>query len=136
MNQRDLEDRLRQIAWPPPSPELRNRVLSTAVTGQPITWSDRMWFSRAWRLAAAGAALAIVVLDQVSGAPGSTPLSTTPQTLAEAQAVDDAGREMGLPADVAASLARRVLSEVPRTREQPPSTSELLQELTREGGGD
>ena len=69
-DRRDIEDRLRQLSWPAPSAGLRDRVLSTAVvTAQPLTWSDRMWFSRAWRLTAVGAALAIIVLDQVAALP-------------------------------------------------------------------
>lgn len=135
-DRRDIEDRLRQLSWPGPSAGLRARVLSTAVvTAQPITWSDRMWFSRAWRLAAVGAALAIVVLDQVAASPRPPAFAATGQALAAARVIDDVGRELGLPPEVAASLARRVLSEVPLTR-QSQAASELLQEFTRQGGGD
>ena len=136
-NDRDIEDRLRQLSWPDPSAGLRDRVLSTAVvTAQPITWSDRMWFSRAWRLTAVGAVLAIIVLDEVAGSTRSAVFTATPQAIAEAQAIDEAGREMGLPPEVAASLARRALSESPRTRVQSEAAAELLQQFTREGGGD
>lgn len=81
----EIEDRLRQLSWPEPSARLRDRVLSTAVvTAQPITWSDRMWFSRAWRLAAVGAALAIVVLDRVAASPRPAVVPAI-QALAESQ---------------------------------------------------
>ena len=137
MNQRDIEDRVRQIIWPAPSASLRDRILATTVVrAQPITWSDRMWFSRAWRWAAVSVALVVVVLDQISGAPRSTGFTATPQALAEAQAIDEAGREMGLPPDVAASIASRALTETSRPRLEPQAASELLQELAREGGGD
>jgi hypothetical protein len=137
MTRRDIEDRLRQVSWPAPSASLRDRVLSTAVvTAQPISWSDRIWFSRAWRLAAIGTTLAIAVLDQFSGSTRSAPFTATSPALAEAQAIEEAGREIGLPPEVAASFARRSLSDALQPRVQSPSASELLQEFTREGGGD
>lgn len=136
MNQRDVEDRLRETSWPAPSANLRDRILSIAVTAQPISWSDRVWFSRAWRLAAVGAALAVVVLDQLSISQRSTGFTPAPQALAEAQALDEAGRELGLPPDVAASLARRALSDPSRMRVHAQPEAELLPDFTREGGGD
>jgi hypothetical protein len=136
-NRRDIEHRLRRISRPEPSASLRDRILSGAVvTAQPITWSDRMWFSREWRLAAVAAAIAIVVLDQIAASPRPVVFTATEQSLAEAQVIDEAGRQLGLPPEVAASLARRALSEAPRTRVQSEAAAELLQELTREGGGD
>lgn len=132
----EIEEHLRQLSWPEPSASLRDRILSTAVIAQPITWSDRMWFSRGWRLAAVGVVLVCVVLDQVAGSPRSAVFTATPQAIAEAQALDEAGRELGLPPEVAASLARRALSEALPTRLQPQWASELFQEFTREGGGD
>ena len=137
INRRDVEDRVRQIKWPAPSQALRDRVLSTAVVAAPlVAWSDRMWFSRGWRLAAVGAALAIVVLDQIAASPRPAAFATTPQALAEAQAIDEAGRQVGLPPEVAALLARRVLSDASRTRVHLQSVSELLDEFSRGGGGD
>ena len=137
MNRREVEDRVRQTPWPEPSASLRDRVLSTAVvTAPPITWSDRIWFSRAWRLTAVGAAFTIVVLDQMAASPRPAAFTATEQSLAEAQVIEEAGRQLGLPPEVAASLARRALTEAPRTPVQSEAASELLQELTREGGGD
>lgn len=137
MNRREVEDRVRQTPWPEPSASLRDRVLSTAVvTTQPISWSDRIWFSRAWRLAAVGTAFAIVVLDQMALSPRPAAFTATEQSVAEAHVIDEAGRQLGLTPEMAASLARRVLSDASRPRVPSPSASELLQELTREGGGD
>ncbi len=137
MNRRDIEDRVRQIAWPAPSSGLRDRVLSIGVVAQQrISWSDRMWFSRAWRFAAVGAAVAIVLLDQIAALPRRATFTASAQAFADAQVIEEAGRQIGLPPDVAASLARRVLSDASQTRVGPRSAAELLHEFTREGGGD
>ena len=137
MNNSEIEERVREILWPEPSATLRDRVLSSTVIARAhVTWSDRVWFSRGWRLAAVGAVLACGVLDQVAR-PSRLPSFAVPaQVSAEARAVDEAGREMGLPPEMAALLARRVLSDASLMRIQPPSASKLLQEFTREGGGD
>ena len=111
----DIEHRVRQVPWPAPPPDLRARVLSAvSVVGQPITWSDRMWFSRAWRLSAVAAALVVVGLEYLSGVPRSAELAPAPQALVEARAVDEIGRQAGLPSDVAESLAGRSLAEAAR----------------------
>jgi hypothetical protein len=135
MNQRDTEERVRRRTWPAPSPGLRDRILSSAVLAPtPVTWSDRMWFSRAWRMAAVATVLAVIALDQVSGAGRSTSVPPTMQATANAQAIDDAGRQVGLPPDVAASLAQRVLSDASRQQSHVLSAATLQQLL--ESGGD
>jgi hypothetical protein len=106
VSQRDLEDRMRQLSWPAPSAELRERVLATAVVGQQVTWSDRLWFSRNWRLAAVGIALACVVVDQLASWPGGTSLGTGSSVIATSSALS--------------------------TRDQ--TIALLLEELTRPGG--
>jgi hypothetical protein len=111
MRRQDIEDRVQRIAWPLPSPELRDRVLSATLEWQPITWSDRVWYSRAWRLSIAGAALTIVVLDHLAGVPQPTGVAPTPHALAQAEAIAETGEQVGLPSDVAAILGRRALSE-------------------------
>jgi hypothetical protein len=137
MKQRHVEDRVRQISLPAPSAQLRDRVLSIAATAQAsISWSDRIWFSHAWRVAAVGAALAVAVLDQVTSSRGPAAFTPSPQAVAEAKAIDEAVREIGLPQEVAAALARRVLSEASRIPVPPRFRSEQLQEFTRESGGD
>ena len=107
----DIEQGVRRMSWPAPSADLRQRVLSAAsVIGPPITWSDRLWFSRAWRLSAAAALLAIVALDGLSGSSDSR-LAPAPRASADARVVDEIGREIGLPPPVAAAIARRTLSQ-------------------------
>ena len=107
----DIENRVRQITWPTPPEHLRARVLSAAtLAAEPITWSDRMWFSRAWRLSAIATALIVIVLDLQSSATRPAEPGPTPQALAEARAVEEIGRQAGLPQDAAALLARRTLS--------------------------
>jgi hypothetical protein len=134
---RSIEESVRRIAGGEPPAELRDRVLSAAVfADQPITWSDRVWFSRAWRTAAVAVALVAVVLDQVAASPRQTIIVASEQALAEARAIDEAGREAGLPPEMAAALARRALSDTSRTRVPPQSASEQQQEFTRESGGD
>ena len=116
MNRREIEERVRQINWPAASPDLRDRVLSTAVVAGPrATWSDRLWFSRGWRLSALAAALVVVAVDHFSTVPRSTGASPAPYAMAQAQAVDEAARQAGLPPEAAASFARRALSEASRS---------------------
>ena len=107
----DIENRVRQITWPAPPESLRARVLSAAVIApEKITWSDRMWFSRAWRLSALATALLFIGLELQSTAPRQEEPGPTPQNVAEARAVEEIGRQAGLPQDAAAWLARRALS--------------------------
>lgn len=137
MRQRDIEESLRRTKWPEPSPGLRDRVLSAAVVvAKPISWSDRVWFSRSWRLSAVGAALAIVLLDQLSGAQQSAAFTPAPQMLADARAVDETGEQLGLPADVTESLARRVIFGMTRPPAHQRLSSEALLafELDSAGG--
>jgi hypothetical protein len=103
----DIERRVRQIRWPDPSADLRRQVVSTiSVADARVTWSDRVWFSRAWRIAAAAIVLAAIGVESFSGTADRTRSAETPLAVAEAHAVDDAGRELGLPAQTAERLAR------------------------------
>lgn len=137
MNQREIEERVRRIIWPAPPPGLRDRVLSTAVVaGPPITWSDRMWFSRGWRLSALAAVLVVIALDQFSTMPQSTGVTAAPYAIAQAQAIDEAARQAGLPPEAAAAFARRALAEASR-RGMPALTGPAALaafELDIEGG--
>lgn len=136
LSRREIEGRLRRVTWPAPSSDLRDRVLSAAVVvSPPISWSDRVWFSRAWRLSAVAATLAIGLLDQFSGAHRSVAFTPAPQTLADARVIDETGRQLGLPPDVAASLAQRVITDASRPVAQPRSTLELLQAFELESAG-
>jgi hypothetical protein len=105
----EIERRLRQARWPEPTAELRARVLAAPIVHRPVTWSDRVWFSRVWRVAAATAAACAIAMASLPDAADSTRLIPTPQALAEAQVIDDAGRDIGLPPGVAQALARRAL---------------------------
>ena len=137
MKRSDIEDQVRQTSWPAPPPRLRDRVLSAAVVGaHPITWSDRVWFSRAWRLSVVAAALAVVVLNQVSGSPRSTDIRNAAQAIADAQVIDDATWPLGLPPAVGASLARRELLSAGQPPRAALSVEMWLEEFMQDGGGE
>jgi hypothetical protein len=132
-HQAEIEHRLRQIAWPEPTPGLRVRVLSAVlVVGSRVTWSDRIWFSRAWRLAAAATLAGGITLDSLSDTTAVARFTPGPHALADAQVLDDTGPDIGLPADFVASLARRALAGPPpgATDRQRPLAFEAFE---REG---
>ena len=103
----DLENRVRQIEWPEPSDQLRTRVIDTAVQPALVTWSDRIWFSRTWRVSFAAAMLALIAIGQLVGRGPAVPVD--PSSVEAAQAIESAVIDAGIPADVAAKLARRAL---------------------------
>jgi len=108
MKRIDVEDRVRRIAWPEPPAALRKRVLSTArFAGAPVTWADRVWYSRRWRLATAAAIVSAIALASMPGSdvPRFTPLTNAPVS----QAIDEIGNELGLPSDLTFTLARRAV---------------------------
>jgi hypothetical protein len=85
-------------------------VLAVApIVNRPVTWVDRVWFSRIWRGAAAAAAAAAIAIHLLPDAAHSIRFDPTPQAVAEAQVIDDAGRDIGLPPGVAQALAHRTL---------------------------
>jgi hypothetical protein len=136
MKPHDIEDCLRRMGWPAPSLELRDRVLSSAVIeSNPITWSDRLWYSRAWRLSIAGAALVIVVLDRLAAGPGQVSVAPTPQAVAQAEAITETGQQVGLPSDVAESLGQRALSEAAAPQSSSEQEAIALKALEAEGVG-
>ena len=114
MKPSEIERAIRQVAWPDPAPDLRGRVLASArLAADGVTWADRIWFSRAWRLACAASvvgAIGVASLDTrgvdatVAGLPAQT----------EAQGVADVARTLGLPPELSASLARRTLERQAR----------------------
>lgn len=112
MNDRDLIDRLRSHSsdWMVPSPELRARVLATSVRPRQISWSDRAWFSRTWRLGMAAAALAFVALDFWAARVTTSLVRPAMVRNVEAEALADIVRGVGIPDDVASTLARRATS--------------------------
>jgi hypothetical protein len=135
MKRRDIEGRVRRIALPAPASSLRKRVLAAAVVAPPpINWSDRVWFSRGWRLAAVGAMVAIGVLEQLADTAVPRMSNVPARVVAEAQAIEETGREMGLPAELVASLGRRVLSDASRVQPTDAATS-LLKTLEADDTG-
>ena len=116
MNSKEVERRLLEGKWPEPSQDLRARVLTEATVPLPsIVWSDRIWFSRAWRLSMVALVVGVLTV-RAWPVPDSSPLSDpSPQALAEAQAIRETGREIGLPDTMTALLARRALGQS-RTR--------------------
>lgn len=136
MDDKHLEDRVREYQWPEISADVRQRVMSAGVAGaEPITWSDRVWFSRGWRFAAAAAVVVVIALDQLTGV---TPqhLTATPQVMAEAQAIEAVAKEAGLPEQTAAWLGQRALLDASRPTPAAHSGATLLQilELDTTGG--
>jgi hypothetical protein len=113
MKSTDIEDRVRQMSWPAPSDDLRARILAAApVERASIAWSDRVWFSREWRYSMAAATVVLLAVQVLSGLGGTVNVVPTPRALAEAQAIEETSREIGLPAELTALLARRVSTEL------------------------
>jgi len=75
-----------------------------------VTWSDRVWFSRVWRIAAAAALVTPIAIASLPGSTDRTAVVAPQQAVAEAQMIDATGREMGLPPNVAQALARRAVA--------------------------
>jgi hypothetical protein len=123
MTRANLERLLHRSRWPEPSVALRARVLAAAPTADHgVTWSDRIWFSRAWRIAAAAALVGAIGIESYPGPTDRTPFVAPLQAAAEAQVIDATGREMGLPPNLAQALARRVAAMAahpPADRETP-----------------
>ena len=136
MKDKHIEDRVRAYRWPEISPDVRERVMSSPLAPiEPLTWSDRVWFSSAWGFAAAAAVVAVIALDQLTGV---TPQRATPspQVMAEAQAIEDVALEAGLPTQTAAWLANRALLDASQAAATPQPGSALFQilELDTTGG--
>jgi hypothetical protein len=133
VTQAEIERRLRRAQWPEPPAHLRARVLAAApIANPPVTWSDRLWFSRTWRVAAATAVASAIAIESLPGTSDRTAAVAPPHAVAEAQAIDAAGRDVGLPPSVAQALARRAVAMAA----QPPvnrQSSLTLQDLQTGG---
>jgi hypothetical protein len=137
MTRRDIEDQVRETRWPTPSPQLRDRILSSVVVAaKPIAWSDRVWFSRACRLAAVAVVLAVAAIEQLPGSSRSLPVAPVTHAIAEAQLMNDAVQQLGLPPAIAASYARREMLNARRSQSAGSSAAALWDELVGEGGGE
>ena len=111
MNVEDVERHVRRMRWPDPSGDLRARVLAQEKTPpEVITWSDRVWFSRTWRVSMAAIVIAILAGRAWPGSDAAVSSGPSAQALAEANAIEEVGRDLGLPDAVAATLARRALT--------------------------
>src|SRR5262245_39250961 len=98
------------MRWLEPPTELRAKVLAAAPVVAPrVTQFDRIWFSRAWRTAAAAIVVGTLAFEWWPYGSDLTRVTPTVQALAEANAVDDAGREIGLPPHFVQTLAHRLL---------------------------
>lgn len=129
----DVEHRIRQIPWVEPSPELRMRVVDAAPAVGRVTWSDRVWFSRAFRIAAAATVAGAIALESLLPPPGIDTRDPSAAAVADAQVVDDSGRALGLPPDLAAALARRALAIDARARVADRQARLALQALDAAG---
>jgi hypothetical protein len=117
MKRVDVEARVRQMAWSAPPADLRARVLSAVPAASPaVSWSDRVWFSRGWRLAAVAVVLIAGAIEYLSGPARSATATMSPQAVAEASFVDETARQAGLSPDEAAALARRAAAAEKHTR--------------------
>lgn len=114
MTDAQIKARVRAHEWPRISADVRARVMSTAVVpAGAVSWSERVWFSTAWRLTAAALVLLVLGWDQVATV---TPerRNTSARLVAESRAIEDTAREVGLEAETAAWLAQRSLLEAVR----------------------
>lgn len=130
MTRKDMEDSVRRLGWPAPEASLRDRVLSqTVIEARTIPWSDRVWYSRTWRVSMATAALALVALSHVVG----MPRVVEPEPVdAGMQAIEEAGLQLGLSPSFIAALASR--ERATRRESAGVVLSDLL--LEAEGGGE
>lgn len=125
MTAKQIERALGSLAWAEPGAGLRERVLSGApVAPRAIPLTDRIWFSRAWRFAAAAVVFASIALEQLAGSGGPDSRAVAAPIREDVSAVANAAREAGLPADEAAAFARRMVSAGGRFR-----TNAALREL-------
>jgi len=73
---------------------------------QRVTWSDRVWFSFAWRLAAAAVFVCAIGVEAL---PIPADRRDDHASQAEARAIGDITRDIGVPADFGERLASRAL---------------------------
>lgn len=133
MNEADLERDVRRLRWPEPTDPLRERVLVACrlVTPQ-VTWSDRLWFSRVWRIgcgAVASAAFVVASLDSTT----VDKARPAPQAQAQAQAVSELAGTLGLPPDLTAALTQRALGVNARPPDDMRQNGAVLRVLAAEG---
>ena len=107
MKQMDVERAVRGIVWPETPPELRARVLAAArIADTPVTWADRVWYSRTWRVVAAAAVAGALAIASLPGSDETPPAQANASV---SRAIDEIGEELDLPRDVMITLARRTV---------------------------
>jgi hypothetical protein len=112
VTRRPLDDRIRELNWPEPSGGLRDRVLADAeVVAVRITWSDRVWFSRAWRAAGFVVTVGVSVAAIWSGG-GERDRGTYVAQSQTERLAENIVREAGFRPDLARAIARRAQSEL------------------------
>jgi hypothetical protein len=117
MKEIDLQRRVRNLRRLEPSGLLRDRVVSVDLLAAPrVTWSDRVWFSRGWRLAAASAAIAAMAVGAIPDRSDAGAITPSRQALTDAGAVQEAGQQLGLPADLTLTLEKRIETLPPPLR--------------------
>lgn len=135
MRDNDLEVSIRRAHWPEPSPDLRARVLrDAALAGHPVAWTDRIWFSRGWRISLTSATAGAVLLVYMSGprTPFDPPM---PAERARFTAIEATMRDAGLRPEEAAAVARRaVIDSWPPASTMYPSALQVLETFETIGG--
>jgi hypothetical protein len=117
MNEIDVERRVRNLRTLQPSALLRDRVVSIdLMTVRRVTWSDRVWFSRGWRLTAAAAAIAALAVGAIPDRSDARAITPSRQALSDAGAVQEASQQLGLSADLTQALERRIETPPPPSR--------------------
>jgi hypothetical protein len=105
MNEREVREALRAASWPRPSRELRARIETISVVATGIPWTDRVWYSRGWRMTTAAAAMCLITLHAWLS-PEPTQFHAPDEETT--QALQQLVQATGVPEDIASMLARRV----------------------------
>jgi hypothetical protein len=107
MNRREVREALRAAPWPKPSRELRSRIDAVSVAPTRISWTDRVWYSRGWRMTAAVAAMSFIAMHAWLSPEDN---QAHPADEVTTQALLQVVQATGVPEDTASVLVRRVLA--------------------------
>jgi hypothetical protein len=135
MRDTDLKTSIRRATWPDPSAELRARVLQdSALVERPLALTDRIWFSRGWRLSLAATSFGVIALGYLSDT-SAIVAPHSPGEMARIVAIEETMRDAGLPADEAGMFARRAVDSRSPARSAYASTSLKKFETFEMNGG-
>ena len=113
MTDESIANRIRETTRLEPAASLRARVLDAAapLVRPSAIWADRVWCSRAWRLAAVATVLMLVALEQMS-LPGvdRTP-GPSANAMAAAAAAEETALQLGMTPGEARALGRRAMAD-------------------------